>query len=328
MDQAGKDEDYGDSTRWIGSLSSWIGRIVQGRQHRQSHCCHQRQGQRQVVDSLLLTFSLPHDLGSFDFASLSPLFLFCRVPLLGMNRCVATMLCLAWQCREFIRDQGTKVKLRRRRYSIADYLFRRFERERDTDESKTVKNDGNRSFGAARRRSHSTSLPPILQLQSFRPLLPQRATLDRIVSFAAGLEGLVCCLESASSCAALLRRHLSARMDRRRVDRYVSFSCCIDHTLGRGTRPASTKKKKKRVSKDGVTDRPMLAALPVLLGNVSQVDRLWTFLPMAYSIHFTFFPKWSGTGEVDERMLLLLGLQALWSIRLTTNTYRRGFFNP
>lgn len=63
-------------------------------------------------------------------------------------------------------------------------------------------------------------------------------------------------------------------------------------------------------------------------GNVSQVDRLWTFLPVAYSVHFTFFPKWSGTGELEPRMLLLLGLQLLWAARLTRNTYIRGFFNP
>lgn len=49
---------------------------------------------------------------------------------------------------------------------------------------------------------------------------------------------------------------------------------------------------------------------------------------MAYTVHFAFFPKWSGTGELDSRMLLVLALQTLWSARLTTNTYRRGFFNP
>lgn len=61
---------------------------------------------------------------------------------------------------------------------------------------------------------------------------------------------------------------------------------------------------------------------------MSQVDRLWTFLPVIYSTHFTFWPKWSGTGHVDDRMFLVWILQLLWSARLTTNTYRRGFFNP
>lgn len=62
--------------------------------------------------------------------------------------------------------------------------------------------------------------------------------------------------------------------------------------------------------------------------NVSQVDRLWTFLPIVYSVHFTLWPKISGTGPLDERQLLVLALGLLWSARLTTNTYRRGFFNP
>lgn len=74
--------------------------------------------------------------------------------------------------------------------------------------------------------------------------------------------------------------------------------------------------------------RTQLTVSPILAGNVSQVDRLWTILPMIYSVHFTMWPKWSGTGELDQRMLLVMGLQFLWSARLTTNTYRRGFFNP
>lgn len=53
-------------------------------------------------------------------------------------------------------------------------------------------------------------------------------------------------------------------------------------------------------------------------------------LPLMYSAHFTFWPKLTGAaeGEVDPRMLLVFGLQVLWSLRLNTNTYRRGFFNP
>jgi hypothetical protein len=77
-----------------------------------------------------------------------------------------------------------------------------------------------------------------------------------------------------------------------------------------------------------LTGRQTADRLTLLSGNVSQVDRLWTILPMVYSVHFTMWPKWSGTGELDQRMLLVMGLQFLWSARLTTNTYRRGFFNP
>ncbi|ORY86725.1 hypothetical protein BCR35DRAFT_302454 [Leucosporidium creatinivorum] len=65
-------------------------------------------------------------------------------------------------------------------------------------------------------------------------------------------------------------------------------------------------------------------------GNVSQVDRLWAVLPLMYSAHFTFWPKLTGAagGQLDQRMLLVFGLQVLWSLRLNTNTWRRGFFNP
>lgn len=63
---------------------------------------------------------------------------------------------------------------------------------------------------------------------------------------------------------------------------------------------------------------------------VSQVDRLWAALPLVYSFHFALWPKISGAagGVLNDRMMLVLGLQVLWSIRLHTNTYRRGFFNP
>ncbi|SCV70302.1 BQ2448_1696 [Microbotryum intermedium] len=83
-----------------------------------------------------------------------------------------------------------------------------------------------------------------------------------------------------------------------------------------------------------------------ITGNVSQVDRyvlgigchrrgwasanLWTLLPVIYSVHFTLWPYFTGAagGVISDRMLLVLTLQILWSARLTTNTYRRGFFNP
>jgi hypothetical protein len=83
-------------------------------------------------------------------------------------------------------------------------------------------------------------------------------------------------------------------------------------------------------------------------GNASIVDRLWTFLPVLYSAHFTFFShfaanaaskklfSWSGSHGsswqqavvpegVDPRMFLVFVLQCLWSLRLSTNSLRRGF---
>ncbi|GAA95981.1 uncharacterized protein L969DRAFT_610593 [Mixia osmundae IAM 14324] len=91
-------------------------------------------------------------------------------------------------------------------------------------------------------------------------------------------------------------------------------------------------------------------------GNVSQVDRIWTFMPVIYSAILTLHPHWQSydfklftlpklswssraswdknfvdllvPSGVDPRMMLILLLQVLWSLRLTSNAIRRGFFDP
>ncbi|GJN93381.1 hypothetical protein Rhopal_006435-T1 [Rhodotorula paludigena] len=69
-----------------------------------------------------------------------------------------------------------------------------------------------------------------------------------------------------------------------------------------------------------------------LTGNASQVDRLWTTLPLIYSAHFTFWPYLTGTVarvvDLDPRMLLVFALQCCWSLRLTYQSSRRGFLDP
>ncbi|GAA6056630.1 hypothetical protein JCM3770_006365 [Rhodotorula araucariae] len=69
-----------------------------------------------------------------------------------------------------------------------------------------------------------------------------------------------------------------------------------------------------------------------LTGNVSQVDRLWTALPLIYSAHFTFWPLVTGqvahVAGLDHRMLLVFALQCAWSARLTYQSARRGFLDP
>ncbi|BGP42437.1 hypothetical protein JCM10449v2_006442 [Rhodotorula kratochvilovae] len=69
-----------------------------------------------------------------------------------------------------------------------------------------------------------------------------------------------------------------------------------------------------------------------LTGNVSQVDRLWTSLPLIYSAHFTFWPLVTGqvqhVADLDHRMLLVFALQCAWSARLTYQSARRGFLDP
>lgn len=81
-----------------------------------------------------------------------------------------------------------------------------------------------------------------------------------------------------------------------------------------------------------------------ITGNASQVDGLWTFLPLIYSAHFTvhkYFTyqpaKLSLFGgvqhasiwdKVEPRLALMTTLSVLWSVRLTYNAYRRGMFKP
>ncbi|GAC77499.1 predicted steroid reductase [Moesziomyces antarcticus T-34] len=81
-----------------------------------------------------------------------------------------------------------------------------------------------------------------------------------------------------------------------------------------------------------------------ITGNASQVDGLWTFLPLIYSVHFTvhkYFTyqpaKLSLFGgvesaslwdKVEPRLALMTLLSVLWSVRLTYNAIRRGMFKP
>ncbi|KZT57640.1 DUF1295-domain-containing protein [Calocera cornea HHB12733] len=60
--------------------------------------------------------------------------------------------------------------------------------------------------------------------------------------------------------------------------------------------------------------------------NFSQVDRIWTFLPVIYTAWFTFWPSWNG-GEVNPRAAAMFGLQMVWMTRLSYNTFRRGLFS-
>ncbi|KAJ3871497.1 hypothetical protein F5051DRAFT_499415 [Lentinula edodes] len=73
----------------------------------------------------------------------------------------------------------------------------------------------------------------------------------------------------------------------------------------------------------------------VLTSNVSQVDRLWTFLPTIYTAYFALaqlqaqYPHDDLTGSItfSPRPLLILTLINLWMIRLSYNTFRRGLFS-
>jgi steroid 5-alpha reductase family enzyme len=57
-----------------------------------------------------------------------------------------------------------------------------------------------------------------------------------------------------------------------------------------------------------------------LSGNNSQVDKLWSIVPIAYSWHIAY------RGNFEPRMILMASLVALWGIRLTYNFARRGAY--
>ncbi|KAJ3978569.1 hypothetical protein F5890DRAFT_1594901, partial [Lentinula detonsa] len=87
----------------------------------------------------------------------------------------------------------------------------------------------------------------------------------------------------------------------------------------------------------------------VVTSNVSQADRLWTFLPTIYTAYFALGPLWpkepttlggfwgpfpqlprNATGSsiaFSPRALVLLTLITLWMFRLSYNTFRRGLFS-
>jgi steroid 5-alpha reductase family enzyme len=86
--------------------------------------------------------------------------------------------------------------------------------------------------------------------------------------------------------------------------------------------------------------------LSIITGNVSQVDRIWTFMPTLYTAYWALLPLWPTIdnrgwrllvpyvpGESTQfardfspRALLMLGIMVLWTLRLSYNTWRRGLF--
>ncbi|EIW57764.1 DUF1295-domain-containing protein [Trametes versicolor FP-101664 SS1] len=85
--------------------------------------------------------------------------------------------------------------------------------------------------------------------------------------------------------------------------------------------------------------------LSIITGNVSQVDRVWTFLPTIYTAYFALLPLWPSKPRLffwpyvpetidpavaqnySPRALLMFGLVFIWMCRLSYNTWRRGLFN-
>lgn len=100
----------------------------------------------------------------------------------------------------------------------------------------------------------------------------------------------------------------------------------------------------------------------LITSNVSQVDRLWTFLPTIYTAYYTFLPAltnsqpflfvpyapkelgWASVKDYSPRALLMFSIVFIWMCRyaispkclilsqtrpcrLSYNTYRRGLFS-
>ena len=71
----------------------------------------------------------------------------------------------------------------------------------------------------------------------------------------------------------------------------------------------------------------------IITGNVSQVDRLWTFLPTIYTAYYAFLPLlpneqkypfvpyapkelgWAIVKDFSPRALLIFGLAVIWMCR-------------
>jgi steroid 5-alpha reductase family enzyme len=59
-------------------------------------------------------------------------------------------------------------------------------------------------------------------------------------------------------------------------------------------------------------------AISRITGNCSQVDKLWSVMPILYGWYFTFASGW------DSRVALMAALITIWGVRLSYNFGRRG----
>lgn len=57
-----------------------------------------------------------------------------------------------------------------------------------------------------------------------------------------------------------------------------------------------------------------------LTGNNSQVDKLWSIVPIIYAWYMTYLGGW------NERMIIMSILVTIWGVRLTYNFSRRGAY--
>ena len=60
--------------------------------------------------------------------------------------------------------------------------------------------------------------------------------------------------------------------------------------------------------------------ISTITNNVSQVDKLWSIIPIIYSWIFALYSKF------DMKLSAMAILVTIWGCRLTYNAYRRGFY--
>ncbi|EIW84199.1 DUF1295-domain-containing protein [Coniophora puteana RWD-64-598 SS2] len=87
-----------------------------------------------------------------------------------------------------------------------------------------------------------------------------------------------------------------------------------------------------------------LYLLSLITGNVSQADRVWTFLPTVYAVYYALIPLWPNSAlalfpytpsnapyfvasTFSPRAVMMATLIVLWMYRLSYNTWRRGLFS-
>ncbi len=60
--------------------------------------------------------------------------------------------------------------------------------------------------------------------------------------------------------------------------------------------------------------------LSEITGNCSQVDKIWSIVPLAYAWYIAY------AGGMSDRLILMAILVSIWGIRLTYNFSRRGAY--
>lgn len=67
--------------------------------------------------------------------------------------------------------------------------------------------------------------------------------------------------------------------------------------------------------------------ISIINKNYSQVDRLWSILPVGYNLLFLFYPIFKYNEDFSIHQIIPTTIIVMWGIRLTYNYYRKGGYN-